>query len=951
MGPPEGAGTVDPDAQTTPATGEALGTIEGTRIGRYRLGARLGAGGMGTVHVARDLELARDVALKILRVDDAGRDDLAAMRSRLQREAQAMARLSHPNVVPVFDIGAVGTRLFIAMELVHGQSLRTWMATPRRWRSIVRVFVAAGRGLAAAHDVGLVHRDFKPDNVVGADRTPRVTDFGLARELERRAVPAADTPAELPTSDDALARLTASGGFAGTPAYMAPEQLVGRDEIGAAADQFAFCVSLFEAVYGVVPFERADAGTAAHLAAILARRIAAVPADRRAPRWLHAAIIRGLATDPHARWPSMTSLVDALERGLGRTRRAVIGIGALAVVGAVTAMVATRGAELETCPDPAKPLAGVWDVARRDRLAARFGAEPRWPTTLGMIERYTTSLTLARGSACSARVAGRLSTQAEALAQTCLDRAQAELARRLDGIEARRDDTLVGAVKLLSRGHKLAICDDPLLLAQMQPRPDQQAAVDALAPDVARLGDVVGKRPTPEAFALADAVIQRARTIGHPQQLAYALMLQGRLHAAKPEDAIRIQSEAVAIADANGLWPTAHDARIALLDQYERQGHYADALAIADVALASARSHGDVKGAAGAATSRANLLAALARTDEALAAHQTAIELASQVDDSSRLRAESNLARTLSDLGRHAEAVPHHRIALRLMRIEAGPDDANLGSTMFNLAWSELEQYAAPTPAQLARARDTATEARAILERAGNPGVSAVDNFLGTIAKRSGDLAAALTVFERAAAHARASDDAVTEVSALTNVADVLRAQGRGKDAIAALDRAVARLAATQGNGDTPDSIELLLIRSAVELELLRDAARSLRTAVRADAIARAVKSDEWRAMIDHRHAIAQLQLGAFREGLARAQACQIRYRRDGDRVSEAKCAVLVSHGRWDAERDGAGAQAALDEAILAADAGHVATDDPLRAEIATWGASLATRRRSPASR
>ena len=318
-----------------------LPTVEvaaGTRIGRYVVEQRLGAGGMGVVYAARDGELARDVALKIVRP----RAEVDAMEARLRREAKAMARLSHRNVVPVFDIGSHDGQLFIAMELVTGEVLRSWVTAPRPWRTVAQLFARAGRGLEAAHDAGLLHRDFKPDNVmVGAGDEPRITDFGLARDLDELA---GASPPSSATRDGGLSSVTATGSLAGTPAYMAPEQLL-RQPSGPAADQFGFCVSLFEVLYGVRPFRAANGRAESLIDEIRAGRIATPAQTRGAPRWLHAVIVRGLAFEPAARWPSVGALVDAIERGLRRRlgARAIAGVAALTVaVAAVAVPVASR---------------------------------------------------------------------------------------------------------------------------------------------------------------------------------------------------------------------------------------------------------------------------------------------------------------------------------------------------------------------------------------------------------------------------------------------------------------------------------------------------------------------------------------------------------------------------------------------------------------------------------
>src|SRR5262245_38853464 len=222
----------------------------GDRVGRYLVLSSLGAGGMGVVFAAYDPQLDRKIALKLLRSGLAGSSKDA--RTRLQREAQAIAQLSHPNVVSVYDVGTTTDGdLYIAMEFVEGDTLTTWLKKyPRTWREIIDVFLQAARGLFAAHSVGLLHRDFKPDNVlVGGDGRVRVTDFGLARSVitpEEAVRPGSSGPSAL------NAELTATGTVLGTPRYMAPEQLTGPD-IDARADQFSFCVALYEALWGVHP--------------------------------------------------------------------------------------------------------------------------------------------------------------------------------------------------------------------------------------------------------------------------------------------------------------------------------------------------------------------------------------------------------------------------------------------------------------------------------------------------------------------------------------------------------------------------------------------------------------------------------------------------------------------------------------------------------------------------
>ncbi|MCA9711508.1 MAG: serine/threonine protein kinase, partial [Myxococcales bacterium] len=280
------------EPRLAPATRLELGQT----IGRYTLERWLGAGAMGVVYAARDLLLDRMVALKVLHPHQRG----AVGAQRLQREARALARLSHPNVVTVHDVGISGGRLYLAMELVDGQTLAGWLAKgPRSWSEVLAVMIRAGQGLAAVHDAGLVHRDFKPDNVMlTADGRVLLADFGIA-QVE------GDPPARDPT-EAAAGEPTGEGGLMapelGTPRYMAPEQFLGA-AIDPRTDQFSFCVTLWEALLGTHPFCR---GSLAEIALAVTRGDRrGAPARHGLPPRVLRAIERGLSTDPERRHPSM----------------------------------------------------------------------------------------------------------------------------------------------------------------------------------------------------------------------------------------------------------------------------------------------------------------------------------------------------------------------------------------------------------------------------------------------------------------------------------------------------------------------------------------------------------------------------------------------------------------------------------------------------------------------
>ncbi len=321
--------------------------VRGTGVGRYTVLERIGAGGMGVVYAAFDPELDRRIALKVLHPGGSGSIGTTDGRNRLLREAQAMAKLHHPNVITVHDVGTLGDRVFVAMEFVDGSTLREWLRQGvREWPEIIEVFVRAGRGLAAAHAVGLVHRDFKPDNVlVGNDGRVLVMDFGLARQAGPPSVVEGSSSNRLvPLTSAPDTVLTRTGAVLGTPAYMAPEQHAGG-AIGAAVDQFSFCVALYEALYGDRPF--AGNSVASLAIAVLEGKPRLPPRDSGVPSWLFGVISRGLSVEPNDRFPSMDVLLAELQRDPPKTGRP-----ALAVAVALGVAATIVGGYLWSRPDP-----------------------------------------------------------------------------------------------------------------------------------------------------------------------------------------------------------------------------------------------------------------------------------------------------------------------------------------------------------------------------------------------------------------------------------------------------------------------------------------------------------------------------------------------------------------------------------------------------------------------
>ena len=353
---------------------------EPRRIGRFAVLRRLGAGGMGQVFAGYDEALDRRVALKLLKVE--GSDG----RARLRREAQAMARVAHPNVVPIFEVGEHEGRVFLAMEFVDGVTLGAWRAAaPRSWQEVARLYLQAARGLQAAHAAAIVHRDFKPDNVLVSSDVDgpraRVLDFGLA------AVPgSAGTGARAEADDAEAMNLTVTGTILGTPAYMSPEQHRG-EPADVRSDVFSFCVALHEALHGVRPFQGSTRGEV--LAAIDAGEVTSGAGARAIPSEIERLTRRGLARDPAARWPSMDPIVaglaaileagagEGLDRRQGRRLRRIAGVVGVVVSAAILALGAEGAGRASTAAQVRLDAAvvvvvGIGAAIGRAGLASRY---------------------------------------------------------------------------------------------------------------------------------------------------------------------------------------------------------------------------------------------------------------------------------------------------------------------------------------------------------------------------------------------------------------------------------------------------------------------------------------------------------------------------------------------------------------------------------------------------
>ncbi|MBK6919566.1 MAG: protein kinase [Deltaproteobacteria bacterium] len=513
--------------------------LPGVVAGRYRVLRLLGRGGMGEVHEAIDTNLERHVAIKTLDARALDRDDPEHRVARLVRESKTMARLRHPNVVAIYDAGLFDGRVFVVMELVDGMTLRRWCALrPRPWTQLLEAFRAAALGLQAAHEQGIVHRDFKPDNVLvdGGGRV-QVTDFGLAQadDEHRSGEP-------VPLSDalllDDSGSLTQTGTAVGTPAYMAPEQFRGL-AIDVRADVFAFCVALYEALAGRRPFEASSAR-----GIVEAQRAGASDEPLRArgiPTWLRAATLAGLACDRDARPPDMAAVLRSLQPPQRRRWWALAAAVTTVAVG-VGALGRTR--ELEACRGR-EPLAGTWTEAARHELAAPPAVEAR-------IEGWAAAWGSAWTEACAAT-----DPRAGEQRRACLTGQRAAFTALLQ--RAGELDAVA-----IERGlPRVALCRDGDLAREM-PEPDDAAGREAVAlvrDELAEVSGLLLAGQAQELEARGEQLVTQARELGFEPLLAEALAMQAviEVEAGRPLDGRALLLASAQVASASG-----HDVYAAL---------------------------------------------------------------------------------------------------------------------------------------------------------------------------------------------------------------------------------------------------------------------------------------------------------------------------------------------------------------------------------------------------
>jgi serine/threonine protein kinase len=517
----------------------------GQTIGRYVIVECLGVGGMGIVYSAWDPKLDRKLAIKLVRVKP-GASGGTRGRNRLLREAQALARVRHPNVITVHDVGAHEGRVFVAMEFVEGITLQQWLERrpERPYRELLDIFLQAGRGLAAAHRAGIVHRDFKPENVmIGSDGRVLVLDFGIARgpwasDDEPSGVGEQDTSVEdLGPSERVEDGMTRPGGVVGTPGYMSPEQRR-RRPLDGRSDQFSFCVALWEALAGERPFGEGPP------AKLLARiRLAQIRPMRRkdVPRTTLAALRRGLAWHRNDRFASMEGLLEALNpRGKPRSRAPLwLSLAAACTASLCAVVLGVQHFASEPAPTPSCALEhervdALWSPARAQHIAALLEREgesgPTWLRARERIEAWTRRWLTQRAQACRAQLEHALSDELHDLRVACLERQLDRFALLIDELERpsprpelRRIDHVIALVAALPEPER---CSDDEGLREAMREPDSASARERLAAlrhEAARLTIALelGELELESARQLADS----AAALGHPPFEAEATLL------------------------------------------------------------------------------------------------------------------------------------------------------------------------------------------------------------------------------------------------------------------------------------------------------------------------------------------------------------------------------------------------------------------------------------------
>ena len=738
-------------------------SAEPARVGRFVVLETLGAGGMGVVHAAYDPRLDRKIALKLVKPEVAAAGTNG--EARLLREAQAMARLSHPNVVQIHEVGAWEGRVFIAMELVAGRSLATWLEVqPRGWREVVHMFAEAGRGLAAAHAAGMVHRDFKPENVlVGDDGRVRVTDFGLARGgvSESGAGETWREPGDpLAAIVDGMSVGTAA--FAGTPRFMSPEQFLGEPAT-AASDQFSFCVALYVALHGVHPFVGEDRATLAKAVIAGERR---EPPRMRVPRKIHKAVVKGLARAPEGRFAGMGELLRAIEPRAGWQRVAPVAL--FAVTGAGAGAMLYDG---DPCEDTSALLAGSWDDERREGMLRVLAASPMSDVGLHgtsasrALDNYTSGVAQAYTQSCKAHRRGEASSELHDLRVACLRQRLDVVRGVVDEVRGGEEAAIRGALGAVSQLEALEACENGLTLRLgMEPPPPGQLTAQAqLQRELSRAQSLALLGKGRESRQRLEQVLSEARKLSYVPMIAEVLFVRGKMDVLErnfrsAEDVLQesmdlaIESKFDALVGRIAAW----------LIQARVLGGKETSAAEDELRRATAWQHRGTPGPLEEADlEQARAIVQGARGDYSAAevTSRGALELRQRGLDPDHVYVtidRMNHANILGVLGRVEESIVSLRIALATMVDKVGAEHSLVAEAHYNLAVALLRNAGDEV---LDEAEENLLRAAAIIvEVRGADAIELADNYiaLAQIAKIRGDaalaqqrVAAALRVYDQ----------------------------------------------------------------------------------------------------------------------------------------------------------------------------------------------------------
>jgi eukaryotic-like serine/threonine-protein kinase len=922
----------------------------GASIGRYVVQELLGEGGMGAVYKAFDGELSRAVALKVINADVGQGGTRASGKERLLREAQALARLAHPNVLPVYDVGTFGDGVFIATEFVAGRTLRAWLKDgAHSTAEIVSVFLAAGHGLAAAHRADLIHRDFKPDNVmVGDDGRIRVLDFGLARAARRddgsepeaplAEPPLAEPPSTpvtqpppasplepspdltaTPTSGQLLSSpLTAHGAIMGTPRYMAPEQHRG-EEVDPRADQFAFGVALYEALYGRMPFAASSLPELKRR--VLAGKVVPPPRDAKVPARLWRLVSRALAVSPERRFPSMDALLVELGRDPARRRRRWLAgtLAAAAVAATVLGWISAERRQRLICRGAEQQLAGVWDVPKRTKVHDSFVgtklpyAEAAFTQIARIFDDYARSWVAMHTDACEAtQLRGEQSQELLDLRMECLSDRLSSFAAQVD-VLAVADATVVERADHAARAlPPLADCADAALLrAPVRPPadPTTRARVAEVRKQLGRARALEAAGRYRDGLPVARAAVTAATALHYRPVEADALLALGTLENGNgaPKDAVATLRAATLAADAGRADELRVEALVILVEVAgEELSRYADAHAFGTEAAAILLR----------LDQRDALMASLERNqgivwwregkyEPAKAALSKALELRIKVfgaEDRRVAETLSDYADVLADEGKLDPAMEQYQRALAVWVKSLGPEHPQVAVTINNMA------NVLATEGKLDEALAQFRHAQAIWERSlgpQHPKVGAVLNNIGDTYARLGRYKDALDCYRRALPMLEAAMGPThfTVGVAQVSIGEAEQALGRVDAALASYHRGLAVL--EQALGPTHPQLSIPLCDLGDALRARGDSAGALGAYRRAEALLEKSPDSPERARALVGVGLVYLSQHEVERAIESLQrALTLREGHPGDPLALAEARFALAQALWQQGRD-----------------------------------------------